>query len=646
MKKTVFFIAIIALLYSTAFSQKKDTLLIDEVEISSSRSPTLYSETARILFIIDKDKIENAPVQSLNDLLKYGLNVDIRKRGAGNIQSDISIRGGSFEQTLVLLNGVKVNDPQTGHHNLDLPIEIKDIERIEILEGPGARIYGANAFSGAINIITKQGSSNSIRLSADAGMYDLYGGAVSSEVKTKVYSHFLTINGNKCSGYTDNTDYTIGNFFYNGNCKAGNGGFSLQLGYMDKAFGANSFYSPKYPEQFEHTKTKFSTLKYSWGQKIKISPLIYWRRHNDKFELFRNTAPSWYKNHNYHVTDVYGAEVNISILSVIGKTSVGIDYRDETIHSNVLGNTMDDTIRSSAYSDCFYTKYKTRLNSGLFIEQSYSFKKLTIAGGLLANWNSDYGIGLYPGIDISYKFNYQYLLFFTINRTLRQPTFTDLYYQGPQNIGNPDLMPEEALNLEIGIKRNNAFIKSSFAIFRRYGKNIIDWVKTDVSDKWKSENLTNVLSDGAEFSFELNTEKLSKGRFPLTYIIFNYSYLSLNKSSGDYISYYVLDYLRNKATIQAQFRIYKTLGISVGFNYNDRAGTYIDSKSGNEMYYPDSYLLDARIFYKIKGFELYADASNIINQHYYDYGNILMPGFWIKGGLGYTFNFDKNKNKK
>ena len=415
---------------------------------------------------------------------------------------------------------------------------------------------------------------------------------------------------------------------------------------MDKAFGANSFYSPKYPEQFEHTKTKFSTLKYSGGKKVKYSPLIYWRRHNDKFELFRNIAPLWYKNHNYHVTDIYGGEFDLSFVSAAGKTAMGLEYRNESIYSNVLGNLMDDTIRSKAYSDCYYNRYKTRLNTGFFIEQSYNYKNLAISGGLLANWNSDYGIGLYPGIDISYKFNYQYLLFFTINRTLRQPTFTDLFYQGPQNIGNEDLIPEEALNIEVGVKKTSSFIKSSFSLFRRYGKNIIDWVKVNPEDKWKSENLTNIISDGAEFTFELNTEKLSKGKLPITFIIFNYSYLNISKSSGDYISYYVLDYLRNKVTVQAQFRIYKTLGMSAGFNYYDRAGTFIDYLTGNEVYYPDNFLLDARLFYKIKGFEVYADISNILNQQYYDFGNILMPGLWVKGGLSYTFDFDKNKNTK
>lgn len=644
MKKGLFFYVVILMFCFASSAQKKDTLIIDEVEISSSRIPALYSETSRVVFIIDRSKLENAPVLSLNDMLKYALNVDIRKRGSGNIQSDISIRGGSFDQTLILLNGVKVNDAQTGHHNMDLPVDISDIERIEILEGPGSRIYGANAFSGAINIITKHGSSNNLKVSTEAGMFDLYSGIFSSEIKTKKYSHFLTINGNKCSGYEKNTDYLSGNFYYNGLLNAGSGRFDIQLGYMDKAFGANSFYSPKYPDQFEHTKTKFGSLKYSIGNKLRISPVIYWRRHNDKFELFRNQAPSWYTGHNYHMTDVYGSEVNCSFFSPIGKTALGIEYKTEDIYSNVLGNQMDDTVRSNAFRNGFYTKFKTRLNGGLFLEHSFSYKNLSLSGGILTNWNSDYGIDFYPGLDISYTFLRDYQLFCSVNKTLRQPTYTDLYYQGPQNIGNPDLIPEEALNIELGIKKTNGIIKSCFTIFRRYGKNIIDWVKLNPAEKWRSENLTEVVSDGAEVSFDLNTDKLTKGKFPLTYITVNYSYLNINKSSGDYISYYVLDYLKNKISLLAQFRIYKTLGFSIGFNYNDRAGTYLDFTSGNEIYYPDNFLVDGKLFYSFKGLGIYLEASNILNQNYCDFGNIPMPGFWIKGGVSYTFDFGKKKN--
>ncbi|MCK4631428.1 MAG: TonB-dependent receptor, partial [Bacteroidales bacterium] len=115
-----------------------DTVEIKEIVVSGQRSPSIHSELNRVVTVIRKEQIRNAPVQSLQEILEYAVNIDVRQRGNFGVQADISIRGGSFEQTLILLNGIKINDPQTGHHNLNIPIDINSIERIEILEGPGS----------------------------------------------------------------------------------------------------------------------------------------------------------------------------------------------------------------------------------------------------------------------------------------------------------------------------------------------------------------------------------------------------------------------------------------------------------------------------------------------------------------------------
>ena len=129
---------------------------LDEIEVTAQRSPALFSQVAQIISVIEKEEIEATSSQSIQDLLEYVAGVDVRQRGAEGVQADISIRGGTFDQTLILLNGINITDPQTGHHNLNLPVSIAQVERIEILEGPAARIYGPNAFSGTINIVTKK----------------------------------------------------------------------------------------------------------------------------------------------------------------------------------------------------------------------------------------------------------------------------------------------------------------------------------------------------------------------------------------------------------------------------------------------------------------------------------------------------------
>ena len=147
-----------------------DTIQIDDIQVLSSRVPTLSSETARVIYTIEKDEINALPVHSLQDLIEYASNVDVRQRGTEGVQADISIRGGNFEQTLILLNGFKMNDVQTGHHNMNLPVDIESIEKIEILQGPGNRIFGINAYSGAINFITNTETAKRLKLSLFVGV--------------------------------------------------------------------------------------------------------------------------------------------------------------------------------------------------------------------------------------------------------------------------------------------------------------------------------------------------------------------------------------------------------------------------------------------------------------------------------------------
>ena len=127
---------------------------LDDVEITGSRAPLALGQAARMVTVLSREEIQAAPVQSINDLLKYAVGVDVRQRGPIGAQTDISIRGGNQEQITILLNDINICDAQTGHNAFDLPCDLSDIVRIEILEGPAGRIYGTSSLVGAINIVT------------------------------------------------------------------------------------------------------------------------------------------------------------------------------------------------------------------------------------------------------------------------------------------------------------------------------------------------------------------------------------------------------------------------------------------------------------------------------------------------------------
>ena len=319
---------------------------LGDVVVTASRTPIEAQQAARIISVITKSEIERSPAQNLNDLLRFVAGVDIRQRGAFGVQADISIRGGTYDQTLILLNGVNVTDPQSGHHNLNLPIDLESIERIEILQGPAAKSFGPNAFNGAINIITGNSKHNHIRASGMFGQYGLYNASANISNTVGNFENFLSISQMSSDGYIKNTDFSNANIFYQAKYKPKPGTIDFQTGLNAKNFGANSFYSLKYPNQYEATKTEFVSIKYQSNTTIKFAPIFYLRRNLDLFELKRNNDSIPF---NHHQTNTAGLNLNVWTTHRFGKTSLGIDFRNEHIISNVLGNTLYESYTNQFY---------------------------------------------------------------------------------------------------------------------------------------------------------------------------------------------------------------------------------------------------------------------------------------------------------
>lgn len=631
--KVLIFFTLILCLYSCLLNAQTDTINMKAVEVSSQRIPQVNPENSRIVLIITDEEIKNAPVQSLNELLGYISCADVRQRGQEGVQADISMRGGSFEQTLILLNGVKINDPQTGHHSMDIPVNLEDIERIEILEGPGIRTFGINAYSGAINIITKNEKGKSIALSAMAGGHGLY--SLSGKLSLDFYGIQNTLSAGKKSsdGYIPNTDFDIMNLYYRGSKKSKFLTYDIQAGYTDKNFGANSFYSAKYPDQYEETRTLFTSAGLSGGNKIKFSIQAFYRRHQDRFELFRNNPPLWYKGHNYHLTHVCGTNAGISFLSKLGKTSIGGEFRNEQIYSNVLGDPLNEILNAPGESSGYYDKGKNRKNFSFYGEQTYYYRRVSLSAGLMLNKTSGLNWKVYGGGDMSLAISPEIRLIASVNQSVRLPSFTEIYYQGPQNKGNPFLKPEEAVTYEVGLKINRRIFTGHAVYFIRNSKNLIDWVRMPDSVKWESQNITQLITHGLEASTAMNFREWGKSKFPIESLNLSYALLFLQKKSETYISYYVLDYLKHKLILCVSNRLYKNLKMNWSVSFYSRAGTYTDFKTGSETKYKPFCLLDCSLFYDEKPVYLFIECSNLTGVKYIDIGNIEQPGRWIKAGL-------------
>ncbi len=607
---------------------QSDTIHIKEVIVSTNRVPTLYRESARVVSIIKKKEIQNAPVNNVEALLESVLQVDVRQRGNNGVQADLSIRGGSFEQTLILLNGVNISDAQTGHHNLDLPIDIADIEKIEILEGAGARLYGTNAFSGAINIITHQDSTKRLNATLEVGQNEYVKASMGMSTAVKKTRHSFSTSYKTSSGYIENTDFKLLNAYYNFKITKKKMDIDFQSGITDKGFGANSFYTPKFPNQFEKTNTFFTNLQIRTKGKLKLISNIFWRRHQDRFELFRNDAAIWYSGHNYHLTHAYGINSSVRLHSRLGFTSLGFGFRQDKIWSNVLGEALAESMAVPFEEEVFYSKFATRSNGNLFIEQNYSYKNFFLSSGISANWNIKFGWNFSPGIDLSYQIRKSSRIFASINHAVRLPSFTDLYYEGPTNIGNPNLKAEKAISIETGVKYLKDTWSGHIAVFRRYGSDVIDWVKVSESAKWQTQNITKLTTSGIEFSV--------KRKFKNGFVRSNYAYLFTQKNEQSFISKYALDYLKHKAVLVVQHRVYKHFHASLQAIVQDRAGSFNFYQEGNstELEYPAFSLFDTKLSWQKEYIKVYLDVNNIFNTTYYDIGNIVMPGRWIR--IGFT----------
>ena len=231
-----------------------------EVTVSGTMAPLTQLQSARIVSVLSRQDIEQAAVQSINDLFKLVTGVDVRQRGGFGIQTDISIDGGTFDQVTLLLNGIDIGNPQTGHLSADFPVSISDIERIEVLEGAASRVYGGQSFGGAINIVTRHEADRSIELAAKGGSFGTAEGEARFSLTTGKLSNRISGGGGRSDGGTQNSSWGKGQLYYQGDYEDDGLRLDWQFGFSKKSYGANTFYSASYPDQYERNQRLMASV--------------------------------------------------------------------------------------------------------------------------------------------------------------------------------------------------------------------------------------------------------------------------------------------------------------------------------------------------------------------------------------------------
>ena len=617
-------------------------LTLDEVSVTGSRAPLTRAQAARMVTVLERADIQAAPVQSVNDLLKYVASVDVRQRGPIGAQTDISIRGGNYEQITILLNGINICDPQTGHNAFDFPVDISEIERIEVLEGPAGRVYGTSSLLGAINIVTRPRPTSSVSAHIEGGSYGYLSAGARANVASGKWNNQLSGSYSRSDGYQRNSagglnsDYSGGKAFYQGTYDDDIVSVSWHAGLSTKDFGSNTFYGAKWDDQFEHTLKTYTALQAETKKgSFHLKPSIYWNHSYDRFELFRDAAEKY--PFNYHRTDIFGVNLNGYFDWILGRTAVGAELRNEDLLSGNLGEPLDNPHHISG-TDRYYDHGINRTNISFVVEHNILLRRFTLSAGLVAVKNSWNGMNMkvYPGIDASYRIGDSFKIFANYNTSLRMPSVTELYYSVGGHVADKNLKPEEISSVEAGVKYADHGITTQASVYHNNWKNMIDWIRNTADGPdtpWQSVNFTEVKATGFQAQLTLNFRQIVPTQRILKSFNASYNYLFQDKDIDSSVeSKYSLEYLRHKLVANLQLNIVSRLDLGINFRWQDRRGIYTDFDGTVKEYSPYS-VVDARLSWTAPKYKLYLEANNIFDKNYIDYGCVPQPGTWLIAGL-------------
>ena len=607
----------------------RPTVSLDEVVVTGARAPLTEAQAAKVVSVITRDDICRSAAETVNDVLKMAAGVDVRQRGGFGVQTDISINGGTFDQITILLNGIDISSPQTGHNAADFPVALSDIERIEVLEGAAARVYGSTAFSGAVNIVTRTDRESNIAVAAEGGSFGTFDGTITATLCAKSIRNQASASYIQSDGGTRHSDFIKRKAFYQGEFSAPLVSARWQAGITSQDFGANTFYSTKYDNQYEATRRYIvsarADIHTSRNNGIVVSPTAYWHRDYDHYQLTKGLTGAA-NGENYHRTDVYGAGFNAYARWLLGTTAVGFDIRREHILSTVYGTALaeneykaiDGTTRS-------YDHEGERTNTGIFLEHNVLCGPLSVSAGLLANKNTgiDGDYRFYPGIDITYRPVDGWKIYASWNKALRVPTFTDLYTSNAVQQGDPNLKPERVSTVKIGARWQGRGIAMAADAFYSNGTDIIDWVYVAAeSTKYQALNIGKLDNMGASAEFSLNVDELLR-RPIVTRIRLAYAFIHQKHETEQQIfgSLYALEYLRHKATLQLDHRIAGRLSAHWDVRWQERMNGYKPYTK-----------VDVKLLWSGDTYSLHLTADNVTAHRYYDLGGIRQPGLWLMAG--------------
>ncbi len=581
---------------AVCFGQAAQQPRKDTVIVTGTWEPVPAEEADR--------SVRTIPVESLRllansfaDFLKLDSSLDLRQRAPNGVQADLSIRGGTFGQTLILLDGLRLNDAQSGHHSLDLPVPLEAISRIEVLRGSGSSLYGSDASAGVVNFVTERPEAPEFRLRGALGNFGVNQERASLSFGGDRWFQSLLFSRDFSTGFRPDRDYRNLIFSTISRAKTRAGWSNLTLGYSDKPFGADQFYG-NFPS-WENTKTWFAGARQELGKKTEAT--FTFRRHSDLFVLFRDRPQVF---HNHHATRSWqGAlrrreELAPNIRLFYG----GEGYADDIESSNLGAHSRR---RGAAYGSI----------------DVRALRRFSFTAGAREEVYGSFDSQFSPTASAAFWIAPAWKVRGSASRAFRIPTYTELYYSDPANLGNAGLTPERAWSYEGGLDwlpgSANGW-RGEAVVFHRREENGIDYVRPSPAVRWQAVNIHKLSFTGIEASLGLRPYRSQT--LDLRYTGMKGSAAALNGLQ----SKYVFNYPVHSGVVQWQGSLPARMAMRTRVGVLQRL---------NRQTYA---LYDFYLVHQAQWIRPFFQATNLSNTYYEEIPGVAMPGRAIVGGLEIT----------
>jgi outer membrane cobalamin receptor len=567
--------------------------LHESVVVSGASEPIPFENLARTVWVLTREDIARLPVQSIDDLLRFMSSVDVRARGP-RLQSDFSIRGASFGQTLVLLDGLRMNDAQSGHHNSDVPLTLDDIERIEVLAGAGSSLFGADAFGGTVNIITRQRDTGGA-LHVSAGQHGLASGrAAIGFARGRVHQAFSG-EAVRSSGFDVARDFDT----FAVSSRTAVGATRVLVGVVRKDFGANGFYGPA--PSHERTDQTVATVTHGFAAAgWRASAQAIYRSHGDWFLYDPRQATSVPNVHRTHAASfvVRGSRS----IGTASRVTAGAETGGDWIHSSNLGD------RSFGRGSAFI-ELQQRVGS-----------RVVMYPGVRYDGYSRFGDAWSPSAAARIALDRRVSLRASAGRAFRVPTFTELYYRDPNHEAQNTLGPERGWSAEAGVDWVPApRVLARGTLFTRRDRNVIDWIRPSTAERWKTTNVRRVEASGIELGVR---HIIGAAGDRNAWIDVQYTHLRTGANAlAGLLSKYVLDYAPHNMAISGGTRAPLGVDVSMRLGWTERH----DGRSYQ--------VVDVRASRAYRRATVFVDAANLFDERYQEIVGVAMPGRWVSAGV-------------